>query len=46
MWFDLTTSIEAAMTREKQLKDWKRARKVALIEERNPRWEDLYPGLL
>lgn len=27
--------------REKQLKGWRRAKKIALIEFRNPRWEDL-----
>ncbi|MGN6485464.1 MAG: hypothetical protein ACTHMX_13805 [Thermomicrobiales bacterium] len=30
-----------AIAREKQLKGWLRAKKVALIEERNPRWNDL-----
>jgi putative endonuclease len=27
--------------REKQLQGWRRSNKIALIEERNPRWEDL-----
>lgn len=31
----------AAIAREKQIKSWTRAKKVALIESRNPRWEDL-----
>ena len=31
----------AAIAREKQLKGWKRAKKVALIESQNPRWDDL-----
>ena len=31
-----------AIHREKQLKRWNRAWKVALIEEANPNWEDLY----
>ena len=30
-----------AIAREKELKDWNRGRKVALIEVRNPTWEDL-----
>ena len=30
-----------AIAREKQLKDWTRAKKNALIEAHNPRWEDL-----
>ncbi len=33
------------LTREKQLKKWERASKIRLIEENNPRWEDLYPLL-
>ncbi len=34
-----------AIHREKRLKHWNRAWKVALIEESNPNWEDLYPLL-
>lgn len=30
-----------AMRREKQLKGWTRLRKIALIEQTNPNWEDL-----
>ena len=37
--------IEHAIRREKTLKRWKRAWKVALIEHNNPRWHDLYDGL-
>jgi putative endonuclease len=33
--------IESAIAREKQLKGWSRAKKIALIEKRNPGWEDL-----
>lgn len=33
--------IRDAIAREKQLKGWKRGRKVALIEEHNPDWRDL-----
>jgi len=31
----------SAIAREKQLKGWNRAKKTALIEKRNPGWEDL-----
>ena len=31
--------------RPKQLKKWKRAWRIRLIEEKNPGWEDLYPLL-
>lgn len=33
--------IRGAIAREKELKGWRRARKIALIEEGNPYWEDL-----
>lgn len=38
-----TDDVNAAITREKQLKKWERAWKIRLIEEGNPGWEDLYP---
>ena len=34
-----------AIQREKRLKKWKRAWKIALIEKLNPNWNDLYPGI-
>jgi putative endonuclease len=42
VWYELHDSMEAAITREKRLKDWKRKWKLELIESRNPEWEDLY----
>ena len=36
---------ENAIRREKRLKIWNRAWKIRLIEELNPNWEDLYPGI-
>jgi len=33
--------VRAAIEREKQIKGWTRARKMALIESLNPGWEDL-----
>ena len=33
-----------AIARETQIKSWRREKKVALIEERNPTWEDLAGG--
>ncbi|MHC4886346.1 MAG: GIY-YIG nuclease family protein [Planctomycetota bacterium] len=46
VWFEEHSNAEAAITREKQLKKWKREWKVALSEEKNPRWVDLYPEIL
>ena len=34
-------NVYKAIDREKQLKGWRRAKKMALIESLNPRWEDL-----
>jgi putative endonuclease len=36
---------ELAFRREKQIKEWKRAWKITLIEKENPHWVDLYLGL-
>ena len=33
-----------AIARETELKKWRREKKIALIEERNPTWEDLAEG--
>jgi putative endonuclease len=45
VWFEAHDSIEAAIRREKQIKEWKREWKFSLIERANPRWTDLYPSL-
>ena len=34
-------NVRDAIAREKQLKGWRRSKKIALIEKENPRWEDL-----
>ena len=41
VWFEHYQQVELAITREKQLKRWNRAKKIALIERMNPTWEDL-----
>ena len=38
--------ISNAIHREKRLKKWPRAWKIKLIEETNPRWDDLYETIL
>ena len=45
VYFELFESMILAIEREKELKKWRRAWKVALIEKDNPRWLDLWPGL-
>ena len=45
VWYEPHTDILEAIRREKRLKKWKRAWKVALIEEFNPEWVDLYPAI-
>lgn len=42
VWFEQHDDIEAAITREKQMKEWKRAWKLRVIEEKNPDWDDLF----
>lgn len=46
VWFELHQTAAGAIRREKQMKEWRRAWKVKLIQERNPNWDDLYLGLV
>jgi putative endonuclease len=41
VYYEETDDISLAIMREKQLKFWKRAWKIELIEKENPGWEDL-----
>ncbi|MEX1829069.1 GIY-YIG nuclease family protein [Luteibacter sp. CQ10] len=45
VWFETHSTMETAILREKQIKRWKRAWKLELIEAENPQWRDLYPEL-
>ena len=45
VYFEQYEDIQIAIQREKQLKKWNRAWKVRLVEEKNPNWDDLYPGI-
>jgi putative endonuclease len=45
VWFEMADTMEAAITREKQIKKWNRDWKLRLIEETNPEWVDLAIGL-
>jgi putative endonuclease len=41
VWFEPHASIRAALSREKEIKLWRRAKKIELIESLNPQWKDL-----
>lgn len=45
VWFEVYETMAAAARRERQIKEWKRAWKIQLIEKDNPHWSDLYPNL-
>jgi putative endonuclease len=41
VYYEATSDIRSAITREKQIKGWLRAKKVASVESINPGWQDL-----
>ena len=41
VYYEITSDVNAAISREKQLKGWLRSKKLALIESFNPEWDDL-----
>ena len=45
VYYEAHATMEAAIVREKQIKNWKRLWKLRIIEEMNPEWHDLYDGL-
>ena len=45
VWFEIYDDAATAIAREKELKKWRRDWKIRLIEEQNPGWVDLYPGI-
>ena len=46
VYFERTGDIQGGIAREKEMKSWKRARKLALVESMNPAWDDLAPPTL
>ena len=46
VYFEMTEDVNSAITREKQIKSWNRARKESLVVGQNPTWEDQYPMIL
>jgi putative endonuclease len=45
VWFEIYDNVTSAITREKELKKWRRDSNIRMIEEENPGWVDLYPGI-
>jgi len=46
VYYEAHDNVNKAITREKQIKKWKREWKIRLIEEFNPEWKDLYFDLI
>ncbi len=44
VWFERYEDVNKAIAREKELKGWRRSRKIILIETMNPAWVDLSRG--
>ena len=45
VWFEEHQNAESAITREKQMKEWKREWKLNRIKDMNPEWRDLYEDI-
>ena len=45
VWFEMHSTMESAITREKRIKKWNRQWKLSLIESHNPEWRDLAEDL-
>jgi len=46
VYFEQHEDMNQAIQREKQIKKWKRAWKIELLEKSNPVWRDLWPDIL
>ena len=46
VWYEVHTTARNAIQREKNIKHWSRAWKLALIEKTNPSWRDLFEELV
>ena len=45
VYYEVFADIVSARRRERQMKGWRREKKIRLIESMNPKWMDLYNGL-
>lgn len=41
VYYETAEDVMSAIAREKQIKGWRRSKKISLIESKNPKWEDL-----
>ncbi len=46
VWYEIHTTMETAINREKRIKSWNRQWKLELIEKMNPDWKDLYETII
>ena len=46
VYYEMTSDVESAIEREKQIKGWNRKRKNKLVESMNSNWNELYDSLL
>ena len=46
VWYEAHDTMASAITREKQIKEWKRRWKLELIERMNPGWRDPYADIV
>jgi putative endonuclease len=46
VYFESHETAEAAITREKAIKPWRREWKFELIEKQNPNWDDLWDQIV
>ncbi len=42
VWYEIHETMDTAIQREKNIKNWKRAWKLKMVEKMNPQWRDLY----
>lgn len=42
--YEVTSDVESAIAREKEIKKWRREKKNRLVETTNPDWKDLSAG--
>ena len=46
VYYEVHSTMEIAITREKQIKNGSRRKKISLIESMNPNWKDLYQEII